>query len=309
MSQVEPSVAPMRVKETFNIFKDGRAHNPAPQSFQLDALKALANAGETKERIKLGEAIGYWGHRIRELTGKIKPTEFEVIMVDGKPVPIQVEPLLRTVSFEVDDSGNVTHEQEFANTELGRKAYALYMQGFGGFSWAMSGRDGRGSSASIATMLAGFDYVDQPNFIPLSRQGMLLSSMKLGGDKLLSSLNDVTSQTDAAALVSMLSKSPESDAVAFNDLIVSSLIQKESARQDRLSAALDKLPFLLTDDQKAAFVRQEEGDVKTIVQLLSSMQSTDLNQFPHNQAALTVPARKEKGMDDLVRMTTGLNWR
>jgi hypothetical protein len=301
----------MRAKETFNILRDGRKFNPAPQSFQLAALKKVFSAGETLERIRLGEAVGYWGHRIRQLTGKIDPTEFEVIQVDGKAVVVNVEPIIRTLSVEVADNGDVTQEQEFADTELGRKAYDLYKQGFGGFSWAMSGRDGteRGE-ASLATSFKGFDFVRQPNFIPIHRQNMLLSSVSEQQDQLLSSLKSEFGEEDAGKMLNRFTAQPESDAAALTDLIVSSLLEQEESRKSRLSAALDKLPFMLTDDQKAAFVRQGPEDIGDIVQLLSSIQKTDLSQFPHEAVKVSVQQRSSNSqIDDLVQMTTGLTWK
>lgn len=302
---------PMRVKETFNIFRDGRNFNPAPQSFQLSALKKVFSAGETLERIRLGEAVGYWGHRIRELTGKIDPTEFEVIQVDGKAVVVNVEPIIRTLSVDVADNGDVTHEQEFAATDIGRKAYDLYKQGFLGFSWAMSGRNGsdRGEP-SLATAFKGFDLVKQPNFIPIHRQNMLLSSVSEQQDQLLSSLKSEFGEEYATKMLGRISAQPENDAAALNDLIVSSLIEQEESRKARLSAALDKLPFMLTDDQKAAFVRQGPEDIGGIVQLLSSIQKTDLSQFPHDMAQATVKQKPNNSqINELIQMTSGLQWR
>ena len=164
----------MVVTETFNIFNDGRRHNPAPQSFQLSALQQTLRSSETKERIRLKEAIGYFGHRPRELSGKIDPGEMEVVQVDGKAVVLQIEPVVRTIDVDVDDDGKVTHTQEFLPTDMGRKCYERYKAGHGGFSWAMAGSN-PGNGPAIARAFKGFDYVRQPNFIPLQRQQMLLS--------------------------------------------------------------------------------------------------------------------------------------
>lgn len=268
----------MIVQETFNIFKDGRRYNPAPQAFALDALKTVLSSPETKERLALGEAIGYWGHRPRELTGKMFPTEMEVVTIDGKPVVLTLEPVVRTLSVDVDNAGNVTHSQEFFDTELGRKAYTLYKQGQGGFSWAMNGRNGHGAP-SIATKFAGFDYVQQPNFIPLQRQQMLLSSLSLRTP--LFAESDRMDSKSADALLSAFAREPEADAQQFNDMLLSAMIEKSEQRQKRLERILDKAPIFITEDQRRAFMRMETDDDAAVVsQLLSSLHSTDLSQFP-----------------------------
>ena len=76
------------VTETFNIFNDGRKHNTAPQRYVLSATQNLASNSKTRERIALGEAVGFYGHTVREKTKKLKPNEKEWIIVDGKSIEI-----------------------------------------------------------------------------------------------------------------------------------------------------------------------------------------------------------------------------
>jgi hypothetical protein len=283
----------MIVEETFNIFKDGRRFNPAPQAFALGALKQVLNAPETKERIALGEAIGYWGHRPRELTGKMFPTEMEVVNIDGKAVVLTLEPTLRTLDVSVDEAGNVTHRQQFFDTELGRKAYALYKQGQGGFSWAMNGRNGHGAP-SVATKFAGFDYVQQPNFIPLQRQTMLLSSVAQG----LSLSSDGVDEKSAGMLLSAFAREPEADAQQYSDMLLSAMIEQDTKRQKLLERVLDKAPVFINEDQRRAFLRMANDDDAAIVgQLLSSLHSTDLSQFPATIKQATAPTKARPDAD------------
>lgn len=298
----------MIVEETFNIFKDGRRFNPAPQAFALGALQQVLNSPETKERIALGEAEGFWGHRPRELTGKMFPSEMEVVMIDGKPVVLTLEPVVKTLAVSVDNAGNVTHRQQFFDTDLGRKSYTLYKQGYGGFSWAMNGKNGHGAP-SIATKFAGFDYVKQPNFIPLHRQQMLLSSLSQGAALFTESDGFDVKSTDI--LLSALAREPEADAQQFNDMLLSAMLEKNERRQKLLERILDKAPVFTTEDQRRAFMRMEtDADAAVVSQLLSSLHSTDLSQFPvTTQPMAKAPAAQKRVSpeDDLSALLGGGN--
>ncbi len=270
----------MRVKEQFNIFRDGRNHTAVPQHFALQPLIRLAKSPVTQERIRLNEATGYFGHKPRKLTGKIAPEEMEVVVVDGKPVVLHLEPVVRTVYFDVDEAGNVTHEQEFLDTEFGRKCYSLYMAGHGGFSWAMTG-NGQQPGGAQATLFAGFDYVDQPNFIPLERQQQLLSSLGAGNSMLLSSIGSFNCDKPDSLLTAF--QAPAND--GLSELLLSSLIEQRDTAERNREQLLDKLPFFLDAGQRQAFIRMESaGDVEVVTQLLSSIAGSNLGKFPHSQA-------------------------
>ena len=301
-----------RVKETFNIFDDGRNHNPAPQKFLLSALQRMVADPKTHERIKLNEAVGYYGHKIRQLT-KLRPDEQEIVNVKGKPVLVDVVPAVRTASLEIDDEGNVTHEQEFLDNDLGKAALSLYEQGSGGFSLALDGSLGRGGAPSVAKSFSGFDFVMQPNFIPKTRASMLLSSMadENNDQAIISSLLDKGfEQEEAENLLSSLASNQVEDDQSLNELIIShlsaekdaaigdkeaaigekvALIEQNDARSALLSSVLDDCPFLISDEQKSALINMSsEDDVKTAQALLSSMAKTDMSLLPHSQGKQTV---------------------
>lgn len=286
----------MVVTETFNIFNDGRRHNPAPQSFQLSALQQTLRSSETKERIRLKEAIGYFGHRPRELSGKIDPGEMEVVQVDGKAVVLQIEPVVRTIDVDVDDAGNVTHTQEFLPTDMGRKCYELYKAGHGGFSWAMAGSN-PGNGPAIARAFKGFDYVRQPNFIPLQRQQMLLSSVG-APDSLLSSLGAVFGDA-SQQLLSSFSRGDNQDAEAYSEMLLSAMMQEQQLVRSNMETMLDKLPFFVTADQRHAMLNMKTAsDVETVVQLLSSMHKTDLSALPGEHKAPVIKSGAHNGKPD-----------
>ncbi|EKO3439491.1 hypothetical protein NTE19_003383 [Vibrio fluvialis] len=300
MAKNKPGVL-ATVTETFNIFNDGRKFNTAPQSYLLESVLNVARAGATQERIKLGEAVGFFGHTIRELTGKLKPSEMEVIMVKGKTVVTNVEPAIRCVAFACDEKGNVTHTEEFLDSDTGKLAYANYKRGVGGFSWAMRG-NGQ-SIPSVAVEFAGFDYVDQPNFIPLNRQGLLLASMRdeNAQDMLLASIQEETGMTidEAKAAMDTFSRS-SSDEMSVDDLVIGELVarneQSENQSKQRsllLASVIDNSPFLFTAEQKRAMLEmKDEKDAQIVTALFASMKEVDFAFLPHNIEVSKVPTAR-----------------
>lgn len=283
-----------KVKETFNIFNDGRKHNPAPQKWVLSALQNVISSSITKERIALNEAEGFYGHTIRELSGKINPAEMELIEKDGKFVQVNVLPAIRTVSLEIDELGNVTHEQEFLDTDPGHCALAAYEAGSGGFSWAFSGGDGVGGR--VARDFSAFDYVRQPNFIPKHRQQALFSSMS-GEQKteqlLLSSM--LKSGVEHEVASSMLAQYNQShgDEHVIDQLLLSQLIEREDQREKLLSSVIKQSPFFISESQKNALLRCGDDDVDELNLLFSAMHNTDLSHLPLNEnkaESMHVPA-------------------
>lgn len=282
---IEPAKPLKRVKEQFSILDDGRSHNPAPQKFLLSALQRVLRSPETKERVELNEATGFYGHNIRQLT-KMRPNETEVIEVKGKPLLVNVVPAVRTVSVDIDDDGLVTHEQEFLDNELGRAALALYEQGTGGFSWAMSGSDGKGAP-SITRSFSGFDYVLQPNFLPKNRENMLLSSIDDDGkEKLLSCLVETGLEPDAAEQLLSSLIDDDDQGVDMNELILSHLASErddaikqvdeanlaDENRKMLLSSVIDNAPFEINADQKQALLGMaSKDDAEAATSLFSSL--------------------------------------
>lgn len=272
------------VKETFNIFNDGRRYNPAPQKFLLSALADVLSSSATRERIQLNEAIGYFGHRIRELTGKMRPSEVEMIEQGGKLAAVNVIPAIRTKSVVVDKAGNVTHEQEFLDTDTGRAALSCYESGSGGFSWAMSGSNGHNTEqGSVARSFSGFDFVNQPNFIPLHRQSQLLSNMGESADTMLLSAmgtNGVDKDTANTLLNAFNAGGIDAGADEINSLLLSSLVAKQEQREQLLSSVIDNSVFFISERQRTALLNCNAGDAEVLNGLFSAMKNTDTQHLP-----------------------------
>lgn len=297
------------VTETFNIFNDGRKHNVAPQRFLLSSIQAIAQSDKTQERIKLGEAVGFYGHTIREKTNKLKPNEKEWIPIDGKMVEVRVEPAIRCTDFYCDDDGNVTHTEEFLDTDDGKAAYAAYKSGNGGFSWALGGSNGTGKGfVSVARELAGFDYVFNPNFIPTERRDMLLSSVREDAkDMLLSSVVDEGVEKERAESLVNLYARPGYEESTVDEIIMSQLIEKTEALENQasqrevlLSQVVENCPFVLSDVQKNALIHASTPEQAEIVSsIFSSMAQTDLTDLPSDFKAPSHPQAPSVKMSDI----------
>lgn len=286
-----------KVKETFNIFNDGRKHHPASrQKWELKALKDVINHGATQELIKLGEAVGYWGHGIRELTGKLNPSEIEIVQQGNNAVVVKSNPVVRTVSLSIDDHGNVTHEQEFLDNTDGRAAFEAYQQGIGGFSWCFGGDDL--PTGRVARKFFGFDWVRQPNFIPKHRLQGLMSSATSQSDAnamLLSSFTDSGCTTEEAQSRVDAFNQPVADDDTLAELALSALVERESKREQLLSSVIDKSLFFVTPSQKEALLRCSPEDKPELEQLFSAMQNTDVSKYPVGNAAFDIQPNQEYG--------------
>lgn len=136
----------------FNLTQRMRTYNGKERNFDVKKLAKAINSNKTQERVKLGDLNGYYGHMPRIELG-VEPRESSI--VDGKVV--YLEPCCRTISLKAYDDGTVEHEQEFFDTELGRKAWERIQDNSGGFSSVISSRGGEYE-------FHGFDYVNEPNY-------------------------------------------------------------------------------------------------------------------------------------------------
>jgi hypothetical protein len=123
-------------------------------------------APETREKIKLREAYGYFGHGRRQLAGRLNLSEVETVKLPGgQTVILENVPSNITTLFNVDEEGNVEHHQEILeNNEPGRIVAGLNKSRIGGFSWAMGGSDGGTHGQTKTSAFYGFDYVLNPGF-------------------------------------------------------------------------------------------------------------------------------------------------
>ena len=159
----------------FSLFDEGRKYTGHHRKYILENAKAICYAPITREKIALREALGFYGHGRRELTGKLNVREVEIVKLPGgNSVVMENEPACVTLGFDISDDGIVTHRQEILDNEPGRKVSALNKSRIGGFSWACGGGDGGAMGATRLTGFSGFDYVFDPGFT--KNRGYVLES-------------------------------------------------------------------------------------------------------------------------------------
>lgn len=159
----------------YNLLDEGRKYSGNHRKYLIENAREICYSPATRERIKLREALGYYGHGRRQIAGKMEIGETEcVVMPDGSKVVVDNVPSNVTLAFDIDKDGRVTHKQEILDTSTGQIVSNLQKNKVGGFSWACPGRDGGTQSATIMTGFSGFDYVLRPGFA--KNRGYVLES-------------------------------------------------------------------------------------------------------------------------------------
>lgn len=293
------------ITSTFNIFKAGRvSHNNRP--YALAAFKRLIEKPETKEALMLEELFGYYGHGVRAKTNKLRPDELEVIMVDGKPVALQLEPASVTLSIDIDDDGNVKHRQKILDTPAGKLIDAMEASGVGGWSWAVSG------TPNAPKEFGGFDYVKQPNYIDNDkRQSLMLESLERAGVDTVEQLLEVNLRNqfgnDAPLILESINTitfdSDTSQSLQLENLMLESILHSERTRklelekllddekkkqethrlqrEELLLEALSSLPILPTEKERLAFVNMSNEEDRSTVKLMFDGLSKNLLTLPN----------------------------
>ncbi|MET4696673.1 hypothetical protein [Endozoicomonas lisbonensis] len=175
---------------TFNIFDNGRVASGIDRGYILDNIKKAVNSDFTQERIKLREAVGYVGHGLRSLAGKLDLGEVESVNLGGgQKAVVKAIPACVTTDLTIDDEGNISHTQEVLDNEEGKTLLGLHKSRVGGFSWASNGAKGIGRT--LVDKIFGFDYVTNPNFI--QNRGYVLDSADGDGVSEAMILDNMTS--------------------------------------------------------------------------------------------------------------------
>lgn len=159
---------------SFSLFDEGRKYTGHHRKYILENAKQICYSPATREKIALNEALGYFGHGRREIAGKVRISEVEKIMENGKALIVENVPSNVTVAFDVLDDGTVKHKQRILESAPGQIVAGLNKSKVGGFSWACAGSDGGRKGATVLTSFEGFDYVMNPGFS--SNRGYVLES-------------------------------------------------------------------------------------------------------------------------------------
>lgn len=166
---------PQTIKCSFNLFQEGRTYTGHHRNYILENAMQVCYAPETREKIRLREALGYLGHGRRELSKRLALPEVSAIKLpDGSAVITENVPANVTTQFEVHKDGTVEHTQDILETAPGKIVSGLNSSRVGGFSWACGGFDGGAGGKTKLSGFYGFDYVMNPGFA--SNRGYILES-------------------------------------------------------------------------------------------------------------------------------------
>lgn len=299
-----------RVETSINLHKEGRTgHNG--RRYVHHSVKRMLDSAATREGLRLGELVGYFGHTPRSLSGKMKPAEQEIVMLDGKPVIMQNVPSNRLVAISLDDDGTLHHTQEILNTASGTIVTSMLDSNAGGWSWAVTGPSNY--TGDHPQVLYGFDYVAQPNFVPLSRQGAMMDSV---GQAVISQLgmaeSDYCAMLDSWVQVSAARRAEEAslyDVMMLDGMLAEQTSKSaqlaqdlEAAREERKQAtafreqimldALEAYPMMLTKEQRKAIAAlATPEDAKVLRQFLDGLSRSDFSSLPlGRRESVSVPA-------------------
>ncbi len=306
---------------TFNLFHEGREYTGNHRKYILDNAMKICGSPATKERIKLREALGYYGHGRRILAGKMNLQEVEAVKLpDGSSVIVSNIPSNVTTAFSIAQDGTVTHSQEILDTETGRVVAELHKSRVGGFSWACPGNDGGAIGATRLTGFSGFDYVLNPGFA-LNR-GYVLESVNQ--DQILESITAATGMDDKHAEdllrgwvasshfraceledkldaaerfeVALMDKLTEkevelADLSREKQLAIQAATEEKEYRKKLLNFIVESAPFFIPEAVQHAMM---ENDFTRAQQIFESAKRVDFGQFPLNKNDKVKPAQNEK---------------
>lgn len=149
----------------YSLFEEGRKYSGNHRKYLIENAREVCYSPKVREQIKLREALGYYGHGIRQKAGRLRPQELNYAeTAGGREVEIIAVPSNVTTQFDVAQDGTVTHTQDVLKTPSGEIVSSLHKSRVGGFSWACHGVDGGQHSPTELDDFAGFDYVLRPDF-------------------------------------------------------------------------------------------------------------------------------------------------
>lgn len=296
----------------FSLFDEGRKYSGNHRRYLVENAREICYSPATREKIKLREALGFYGHGRRILSGKVAIQEVEIATLpDGTQAIISNIPSNVTTAFDVADDGTVTHSQEILDTEPGRIVSGLHTSKIGGFSWACKGQDpDRARSPNGATRLSGFsgfDYVLTPGFS--ANRGYILESAAGTEQHILESIAATVGSDERARqyvagwnldhlsriqeLEDAIFESESREAELFSSLhqhekaLADAVLEKEKALfesaktrghyQELLKALTESFPFFIPENIMHDML---EGDFSRAKHIFESATHLDFTQFP-----------------------------
>jgi hypothetical protein len=304
------------VTDSFNLKDHGRSDGNG-RNYLVDSVKRVIDSDFYKERLKLGELYGYFGHSLRQLSNKMDLDEVTVIEYQGKPVVIESVPSNRTIFFDVSNEGIVTHKQEILDTPAGRAVKAMRDAGVGGWSWAVKGVPT--ALGAIAKSFHGFDFVKHPSYINVEKQQAMFESVGVSTeDELLDSLFESAgfSAGEGSKLLGILTKRAPSvadyeastmdimmleSALLAKDKDLAELLVEKEQRSFMMFEALKALPIFTSERQLQALCNMASDEDKAIVKALFEGLGRNFDDLPIGSRGAVTVTPAFKGLDDEIQ--------
>ena len=278
-----------QIELKFNIFETGREYTGVQRGYILDNVKKVINSAVVKERLRHREMVGYVGHGLREMSGKLTLGEkISVKMPNGQMMVVDAIPSNVTTALSIDDDGTITHVQEVLANDEGKKLLGLHNSRLGGFSWASAGV--KVGANTIINDLLGFDYVHNPLFS--SNRGYVLDS----ADEDMSDVYDRDTILDNLSAAGI----KEEDRAMVLDSFTASAVFEASQYRDQLFASQQVIADQFEQQQGLKLLLDNAtGEVETM-KVLSSNRA-EMCKHLQNVSQLNINAQV---LDALVNMNT-----
>ena len=138
-----------KIECSFSLLDSGRKYSGQHRKYLIENAREICYSPTVRERIKMREALGYYGHGRRVLCGRMDIQEVDVVTLpDGSQAMVSNVPSNVTVQFDISKDGLVSPTQEILNTATGKIVAALHASRGGGYSWACPGEAGRSARAT-----------------------------------------------------------------------------------------------------------------------------------------------------------------
>lgn len=307
---------------SFSLLDEGRKYTGNHRKYVIENAREICYSPATREKIRLREAFGYYGHGRRQITGQMDLPEVSVVKLpDGGDAIISNIPSNVCTAFDVDKDGKVTHSQDILDTDTGKIVSGLNASRVGGFSWACPGKDGGATGVTKLAGWSGFDYVLTPGFS--SNRGYVLESSESKEQTILESVSAVVKDEKKAAQIVAGWKLPDpyheqqlqdavfeanekffglqekfdrlagevTTAISDKNIAQEALQHQKEGFTNVLESIQKALPFFIPEKAMAAML---DGDFERARPIFESATHFDFSQFPiegakNSPGAVTVP--------------------
>lgn len=310
----------MHFTDSFSLLKNARTIGANERRYAIEKVDQLFKSPTVQQALKLRELYGYYGHGLREMTGRLDVPEVAVIKVGNQPVITTAVPSNVCVDISIDtDTGIVTHTEDvLESTETGKVVKSMLDGKVGGWSWATRGDDGM---VAIPRVFKGFDFVTTPNYVSLfhpaseglmmesagvvaggrqyTEQGvMFLESMQAAGygqeaidaviddmQKRVVDLDLIANYREQAMILEAVAETRALELTKYQSETAAQIAELTALNERRTAMFLESvqtLPVFVSNEQKQALMRMEtDRDVAIVRNLFESVAKLPSGKLPN----------------------------